>query len=258
MMISKEKEDYLFKLKAELLFRGKDEHEVNDIIEELRDHFELTEKNHDDVSDILNTPVKDYADQFSEYIILTRGLFKYLALFSAFMLAIFIIPNFFTEQLNVTIGFIINILFIFCITTILPFFLIRKGLVKYGEQRRVYIYAFIWGAVIFGFILLSTYLTKYYPIYHIITLTESKSVIIGLILLLIVMILCFILKQRLFTLVIFIVCLPDIIGWVVKMYSRSESQSIIVSLIVAIALLLILNIAFFISTFKKRKNKVKE
>ena len=36
MMISKEKEDYLFKLKAELLFRGKDEHEVNDIIEELR------------------------------------------------------------------------------------------------------------------------------------------------------------------------------------------------------------------------------
>ncbi|WP_260981036.1 hypothetical protein [Staphylococcus hominis] len=42
------------------------------------------------------------------------------------------------------------------------------------------------------------------------------------------------------------------------MYSRSESQSIIVSLIVATALLLILNIAFFISTFKKRKNKVKE
>ena len=111
-MISKEKEDYLFKLKAELLFRGKDEHEVNDIIEELRDHFELAEKNHDDVSDILNTPVKDYANQFSEYIILTRGLFKYLALFSAFMLAIFIIPNFFTEQLNVTIGFIINILLV--------------------------------------------------------------------------------------------------------------------------------------------------
>lgn len=174
------------------------------------------------------------------------------------MLAIFIIPNFFTEQLNVTIGFIINILFIFCITTILPFFLIRNGLVKYGEQRRVYIYAFIWGAVIFGLILLSTYLTKRYSIYHIITLTESKSVIIGLILLLIVMTLCFMLKQRLFALVIFIVCLPDIIGWVVKICSRSESQSIIVSLIVAIALLLILNIAFFISTFKKRKNKVKE
>lgn len=79
-----------------------------------------------------------------------------------------------------------------------------------------------------------------------------------MILLLIVMTLCFMLKQRLFALVIFIVCLPDIIGWVVKIYSRSESQSIIVSLIVAIALLLILNIAFFISTFKKRKNKVKE
>ena len=47
----------------------------------------------------------------------------------------------------------------------------------------------------------------------------------------------------------------DIIGWVVKICSRSESQSIIVSLIVAIALLLILNIAFFISTFKNVKIK---
>ena len=126
------------------------------------------------------------------------------------------------------------------------------------ESNDEYIFMLLYGGSYFGLILLSTYLTKRYPIYHIITLTESKSVIIGMILLLIVMTLCFMLKQRLFALVIFIVCLPDIIGWVVKIYSRSESQSIIVSLIVAIALLLILNIAFFISTFKNVKIKVKE
>lgn len=254
-MISKEKEDYLFKLKAELLFRGKNDQEVTEIIEELRDHFELAEQNHDNVSDILNIPVKEYADNLSEYISLNHGLFKYLALFSVFMLAIFIIPNFFTTQFDLTIGFIINILFIFCITTILPFVLIRKGIVKYGERRRIYMYAFVWGAVIFGLILLSTYLTKRYPIYYILTLNGSTSVMIGLILLLLVIALCFILKQRLFALVIFIVCLPDIIGWLVKMYSHSESKSIIVSLIVAIILLLILNIAFFISTFRKDKKQ---
>ena len=42
-MMTKEQEDYIFKLKAELMFRGKDEDEVHAIGDELEDHFE-TEK----------------------------------------------------------------------------------------------------------------------------------------------------------------------------------------------------------------------
>ncbi|WP_256088071.1 DUF1129 domain-containing protein [Staphylococcus haemolyticus] len=57
-MMTKEQEDYIFKLKAELMFRGKDEDEVHAIGDELQDHFEMAEANGDDVSNILNTPVK--------------------------------------------------------------------------------------------------------------------------------------------------------------------------------------------------------
>ena len=77
-MMTKEQEDYIFKLKAELMFRGKDEDEVHAIGDELQDHFEMAEANGDDVSNILNTPVKDYADNFSKEMSFTKGLPKYL------------------------------------------------------------------------------------------------------------------------------------------------------------------------------------
>ena len=44
-MMTKEQEDYIFKLKAELMFRGKDEGEVHAIGDELQDHFEMAEAN---------------------------------------------------------------------------------------------------------------------------------------------------------------------------------------------------------------------
>ena len=41
----------------------------------------MAEENGDDVSDILNTPVKDYADNFSKEMSFTKGLPKYLTYF---------------------------------------------------------------------------------------------------------------------------------------------------------------------------------
>lgn len=44
-MLSKESENFLDKLRVELLFRGKDEDEVNEIDDELRDHLLTAEQN---------------------------------------------------------------------------------------------------------------------------------------------------------------------------------------------------------------------
>lgn len=59
-MLSKKAEDFLLKLRIELLFRGKNEDEVNSIEEELRDHITLAEENNDNIEDLLNTPIKSY------------------------------------------------------------------------------------------------------------------------------------------------------------------------------------------------------
>ena len=94
---------------------------------------------------------------------------------------------------------------------------------KYGDAKRVYVYAFIGGIILFSMVL-STFIAKRYPIYTLVTLNQTQSIITGLILLAIVMVLCFIVKQKLFALVIFIVCLPNLIGQIFKAHSHSNEQ----------------------------------
>ena len=95
---------------------------------------------------------------------------------------------------------------------------------KYGDAKRVYVYAFIGGIILFSLMVLSTFIAKRYPIYTLVTLNQTQSIITGLILLAIVMVLCFIVKQKLFALVIFIVCLPNLIGQIFKAHSHSNEQ----------------------------------
>lgn len=244
-MMTKAQEDYILKLKAELMFRGKDEDEVHAIGDELQDHFEMAEANGDDVSDILNTPVKDYADNFSKEMSFTKGLPKYLTYFVCFMIAIFTIPDFFETTFTLTVGYILNIIFIFVLAIIVPWFLIRKAIVKFGDAKRVYVYAFIGGMVLFILMIVSTYIAGKYPIYTLVSLNQTQSIVIGLILLAIVMVLCFIVKQKLFALVIFIVCLPNLIGQIFKAHHHSNEQFLTISLVLYIVLLIGINIAFF-------------
>ena len=68
------------KLRVELLFRGKTEAEVEELLEELEDHLTMAENN-EDTSSIINTPIKSMADQLSPEISLTTGLYKYITLY---------------------------------------------------------------------------------------------------------------------------------------------------------------------------------
>ncbi|SUK52822.1 Uncharacterised protein [Staphylococcus aureus] len=43
-MLSKQSQDFLEKLRVELLFRGKTEEEVEELLEELEDHLTMAEK----------------------------------------------------------------------------------------------------------------------------------------------------------------------------------------------------------------------
>ncbi|WP_233665765.1 hypothetical protein [Staphylococcus saprophyticus] len=63
-MLTKKAEDFLLKLRIELLFRGKNEKDVNAIEEELRDHITTTEAQNENVDDLLNTPIKTMPTHF--------------------------------------------------------------------------------------------------------------------------------------------------------------------------------------------------
>lgn len=109
-MLSKQSQDFLEKLRVELLFRGKTEEEVEELLEELEDHLTMAEKNNEDTSSIINTPIKSMADQLSPEISLTTGLYKYITLYFAFALAVIIIPMFLDlGTFDVTIAFLLYI-----------------------------------------------------------------------------------------------------------------------------------------------------
>ncbi|WP_256088072.1 hypothetical protein [Staphylococcus haemolyticus] len=175
----------------------------------------------------------------------TKGLPKYLTYFVLFMFAIFTIPDFFENDFTLTLGYILNTIFIFVLSVVVPLFLIKKAIMKYGDAKRVYVYAFIGGIILFSLMVLSTFIAKRYPIYTLVTLNQTQSIITGHILLAIVMVLCFIVKQKLFALVIFIVCLPNIIGQIFKAHSHSNEQFLTISLVLYIVLIIGMNIAFF-------------
>lgn len=61
-MLSKQSQDFLEKLRVELLFRGKTEEEVEELLEELEDHLTMAEK-------ITKTQVQLLIHRLSQWLI---------------------------------------------------------------------------------------------------------------------------------------------------------------------------------------------
>ena len=122
------------KLRVELLFRGKTEAEVEELLEELEDHLTMAENN-EDTSSIINTPIKSMADQLSPEISLTTGLYKYITLYF-FILAVIIIPRFLDlGTFDVTIAFLLYIASIVILGVVIGMLILRNTLVRFGDQK---------------------------------------------------------------------------------------------------------------------------
>ncbi|NHA35379.1 hypothetical protein C1O33_01210 [Staphylococcus schleiferi] len=238
-MLSKQSEDFLVKLRVELLFRGKKEEEIEEIEEELRDHLATAEQQGEDVQAIIDMPIKAYADKFSKHLPFINHLTKYVAYFVLFLLALFTIPDLFEQSYTLTASDILNVIFTFLITVILGLYMIRKLILTFGDSKKTYIFAAIGGILIFGLILFGAFLAHTFPLYEIVTLTQQQSNITGVILLLLVMLICVVLKQKIYAVILFLVCLPNIVALLTTQNS-SRTQYLTISL----SLFIVLNIAF--------------
>ncbi|WP_281182864.1 hypothetical protein [Staphylococcus schleiferi] len=253
-MLSKQSEDFLVKLRVELLFRGKKEEDIEEIEAELRDHLETAEKQGEDVHAIIDTPIKAYADQFSKHLPFINLLTKYVTFYVLFLFALFTVPDLFAQSYTLTVSTILNAIFTFLITVILGLYMIRKLILTFGDSKKTYIFGAMGGILIFGLIVLSTFLAHHFPLYEIVTLNQQESNIVGIILLILVTIICFILKQKIYAFILLLVCLPNMIALV-----TTQNGSQIEYLIISFSLIIALNSAFIVYTFyqfrKDSKNK---
>ncbi|ARB78937.1 MULTISPECIES: hypothetical protein [Staphylococcus] len=254
-MLSKQSEEFLTKLRVELLFRGKSEEQIDEIDEELRDHLTICEQQGKDVSDIIDTPVQDYANRFARHMPFANQLAKYMTYFILFMIAVFTIPDLFTKSFTLSVGYILNIFFIFFINVIVGLYVIKMLILKFGDKKRLYVLAFLTGFPIFGLMVLSTYLTGKFPIYNIVTLNQQQSIILGIVLLIAVMLACILLKQKMYALIILALCMPNIVAC---LFAKDNSQYIYIS-VIGLVILTFVFIAFNIYQFWKesRTNKSK-
>lgn len=226
-MVSEKSENFLMKLRVELLFRGKKEKEINEITEELRDHLYLSEKNGEDVNNITDTPIKEYADDFLGNMSLTKGLYKNLTYILIYVIAIIMIPRFFNFSFSITIGLLIYLFMIILVGLVLQLLLWKKLILRWGDSKKTYVLVSCYAIGVFILMILGEYLSKHYPIYELIHLNKMQSIISGLVLLMIFITACFILKHKLFALMLSLICLPDLIA--IAFSSNNHDQYIIIS-----------------------------
>ncbi|UXR86810.1 hypothetical protein [Staphylococcus felis] len=250
-MLSNKSENFLTKLRVELQFRGKKSNDIEEIENELRDHLEIAEENGEDVSHIIDTPIKVYADQFAKHMPFFNDISKYITYFILFMIAVFTLPDFFAPTYTLTVGYILNVIFIFFMTVVVGLYLMRHIILKFGDDKKTYILSALCGVFIFGLMVFSNYLVQHFPIYNIVTLNQSQSVILGSLLFITIALLCILLKQKIFIAVLFVVCLPNIVALIFS-DNGSNSQYIMISL----TLLIVFNIGFTVFIFYQiYKNK---
>lgn len=231
-MLSKQSQDFLEKLRVELLFRGKTEEEVEELLEELEDHLTMAEKNNEDTSSIINTPIKSMADQLSPEISLTTGLYKYITLYFSFILAVIIIPRFLDlGTFDVTIAFLLYIASIVILGVVIGMLILRNTLVRFGDL-----------------------IIKKYPIYSFFELSDKQSFIVGLVLLIALIGTCILIKQKIYALIVLVISLPSLIARIASIFSKEPDTFNLVS----VSILIILNIAFIIYTFVNYRKLKKE
>lgn len=79
MKVSKESQQFLDNLRVYLLSSGKNEQEINEIVEELKDHLHEAEKHGKDVEDIIGQSPKEYMNQVADEMPFDlTGVLKYI------------------------------------------------------------------------------------------------------------------------------------------------------------------------------------
>lgn len=254
-MLTKKAEDFLLKLRIELLFRGKNEKDVNAIEEELRDNITTTEAQNENVDDLLNTPIKNYADTFSKELNLTQGIYKYIFYFISFMIIMVVIPRMLDNSFQLTLALMLYILFIFIGSFVLILFVIKKLIMTWGDSKKTYIAVDFSSAIVFGIYILSEYLLRHYPIFIFWSPNQTTNFIIGIILLLLTMAICLLLKKKYFSGLILILRLPNIISRIFTGGDYSNKNFLIISSIV-LTIISLSFIAYIVVQYYRDKKSI--
>ena len=251
MILNKRAEDFLTKLKLELIFRGREEDEINAVEEELRDHFATAEAKGENVDDLIQQPVKSYADRFAKEMRLSKGIYRFAFSLLIFFLALTIIPSMFDAHFQLSLMFLFKIGF-FILSFILSLYVLKFLPMHYLDSKGAYIGSAIWFMFLFLCYLGVNYLVKHHPLAVLWQPTTRTSIILGLICWVACTIYFIVVKHKLSAIALAIICAPSIIGMLATGKNYGSHYTMISLILILIGWFLFSAIGGWI-TFRKRK-----
>jgi len=185
---------------------------------------------------------------------MTQGLFKYILYFISFMFIMTTIPRMLDHSFQLTIALICYFILIFLGSFIFILFFIKKLIMLWGDSKMTYIITGISSAAIFSLYLLSEYLLRNYPLYIIWSPNQTTNFTLGLILLLLTIVTCFILKQKFYAVLILLLCVPNLIGALFTGGNFTNKNYVMISSITLIIISWIFIISMVIKYYREKQS----
>lgn len=142
---------------------------------------------------------------------------------------------------DVSVSLLLYIIGVFVLGVVVQLVVMRKALVRWGDKKESYIVIIGFGIVVYLLMIAGEYLLRHYPIYTMIKLSNIQSLAIGIILLILTMIGCFIVKQKIFAFIILIVSAPNLIA---HLFTGSMSGNRETFIIISSVILLVISWGF--------------
>ncbi|WP_412518385.1 hypothetical protein [Staphylococcus simulans] len=255
-MLNQREETFLLKLRMTLLERGKDEGSIDEIEEELRDHFHEAHANGHSTSNITDHSVEAYINNISQEVPYDQKWLRFLIKTIAIILIFTLLPKFFNGTFALTIGLLIYLATVLLIGFIAWKF-IKMIVIKWGYDIlaadktpiKLYVACFCFAIIIMGLFVANVYFTSHYPIYTFMTFSSRTNVIIGCVISVIILFVTGLKKSWILLMTTLVITLPSLIT--LALFGNLQSQQAATTdAIIFIVLLIAFNVVGF-NVFKK-------
>lgn len=251
-MLNQTEETFLLRLRVTLLERGKDEVTINEIEDELRDHFHEAHAHGHSTTSITNQSVESYINHISEEVPYDKKWVTFLIKIITVILLLTVLPDFFYGQFDLTLGLIIHLAVVFLVG-FMTWKVIKTMMIKWGYETlasnkipiKLYVACFFLGIIVMAIFVSSIYFTSHYPIYTFFELSSRTSLITGCVLTVITLVITGLKKEWILVMATLIITLPHLIT--LMLFNNTESQQAITTeMIIFLILLVVFNAISFI------------
>ncbi|GAB3055563.1 hypothetical protein ACFOU0_01870 [Salinicoccus sesuvii] len=211
-MLSKQSEKFLLDLRIELMVRGKDSQEIEEMEEELRDHLTEAEANGESVDSVTGGSVKDYIRSISEELSLEPGLKKKGMQLILYILGLFTIPSLLSGQFELSTSLLIYYFLVILFMGFGSLYVIKEMILKYGDSKKTYIYAMSYGALIFAGMIGGQFIIRSNPGFVFYEGNPNLNFIIGLSLLGLFLVITLFMKRWFFAVLLLLLSAPELIA----------------------------------------------